>query len=205
MVLTYVPNRDSSNPLAEGFDLGSLESVAKTKKQNRDALVMSDFMAHDRHSGRYYAASLHSSARFALSELEGDNLEEVARRELFYPSVGIAADATFGGIWVTNVAAGTIEVFAPHTLAHLQTVRSGAFPRDMVLDSLRGLLHVGAYSGGEVWTYRLNPGSPRLTFAQRTRVGSLLRGIGLDASTGAIYAASACGIFAIPPPAPSGP
>ena len=204
MVLTYVPNRDSTNPLAEAFDLRSLESVARTHKESPDSLVMSDFVAHDTGSGRYYAASLYSAARFALSELDGDDLAEVGRREVFHPSVGLAADSSFGGVWVTNVAAGTVDVYAPHTLEHLQTVRSGAFPRDMVLDRGRGLLHVGAYSGGEVWTYALEPKRPQLHLLRRTPVGSLLRGIGIDEGTGTVYAASACGIFAIPTPSRAG-
>ena len=199
LVMSYVPNREPSNPLAQGFDLETLRPVAATPKPGQ-RLEMSDFIALDPASGRYYVPAFYGSLRFALYELEGDGLRIVGRREQFHASIGLAADGRRGAVWVTNVLAGSIVTYAPGSFDVRGSVRTGAFPRDLLVDRRRGLLHVAEYSGGHVRTFRMEPEGPGLELVRAVPVGSLLRGIGLDPSTGSVYAASGCGVFEIAAP-----
>ncbi len=188
LLLSYVPNRQPTNPTAEAFDLDTLQSVAAA---SGSGLRMSDFITVDPASGHAFLGLFHGGLRFALIELDRE-LKEVRREETFAPAIGLAADGDL--LWVTNPLAGTVEV--RRGLELVQTVDAGAFPRDLVLDRDRDLLHVAAYSSGDVHTYWIDEDG-RLSEVRRARVGSLLRGIGLDAATGALYAASGCGVFEV--------
>ena len=199
LVMSYVPNAEPDNPLAQAFDLASLRPAAATPKPGR-RMEMADFIALDPSTGRYYVPAFYGSLRFALYELEGEGLQVMGRREQFHASIGLAADGGRGAVWVTNVLAGAIVTYEPGTLRPLGSVRTGAFPRDLLVDRPRGLLHVAEYSGGSVRTYRMEEGGPGLDLVQSVPVGSLLRGIGLHPATGAVYAASGCGVFEIAAP-----
>jgi len=191
LVMSYVPNREPTNPLAQAFDLDTLRPAAATPKP-APVLEMADFIAFDRSADRFYVPAFYGAARFALYELD-DRLQVVRARESFHPSIGVAAEA--GTVWLTNPLAGTIDVLRDLEVVH--TVDAGTFPRDLLVDPVRRRLHVGAYSSGEVHSYDIaEDGS--LAHAGATRVGSLLRGIGLDPRTGDVYAASGCGVFRVP-------
>ena len=56
-------------------------------------------------------------------------------------------------------------------------------------------VYVGNYSSGTVVEFDVSTPVPKAVRA--VEVGPLLRGIGIHEPTGAVYAASACGVFAV--------
>ncbi len=196
LALSYVPNRQPDNPLAEVFDLDSLEPSTRTAKPVK-RLEMADYLVVDPPTGNLLVPGYFDFVRFALVELKGDELTVVRRRETFHPTVGLAVDVTAQRIYVTNVLRGTVDVLDRDTLEPLAVLASPGFPRDVAWDESRGRLHVGGYADGVVRTYERTPDG--LQLIEEVRTGSLLRGLGLDARTGTVYAASGCGVFAIPP------
>ncbi len=201
LVLTYVPNRHGDNPLVEAFDLPSLAPVQRTGRTGSGP-EMADYIALDPDSGLYYVPVFVDSGRFNLVEIDGQTGAVLRRKETFHPTVGIAADHRAMRIYATNVTAGTLDVYDMATLERVQRVPAGVFPRDLVFDRDRGLLYVGGYADGAVWTFDVS--RQRVEPLGHVQVGSLLRGVGLDESTGRVFAASACGVFEVPTAATRG-
>ena len=197
LVLSYVPNREATNPLIEAFDLQGLGSVAVADGGSGPALFdMADYAAVDAPAGRYWVPAFSDLVRFALVEIGADDGRVLRRRETFHPSVGLAADGASGRLYLTNSTAGTLEVVATEDLSVRQRLPAGAFPRDLVFDRERARLHVGSYGDGRVTTYDVDGAQVRIT--GEARVGPLLRGLGLDPVTGRVFAAPGCGVFEIP-------
>lgn len=189
LVLTYVPNRGARNPLIEAIRLDNLRAEGPRKPGPR--LEMADFVAFDEVADRFYVPAVVGRRGFVLNEYDGA-LQVTRSRVQFHPSVGVAGDA--GVLWLTNPLGGTLEVL--NDLEVIQTLDAGTFPRDLLVDSERRRLYVGAYSSGEVHAFDIGKDGT-LTVASATSVGSLLRGIGLDPRTGDVYAASGCGVLRV--------
>ena len=197
LAMTYVPNREGGNPLIEVFDLDSLESEGASRATGR-MMQMADFVETDRGSGRHYAPTLYDFLRFAVIEVN-PGLELGRHRETFHPVIGLAADPLDARLYLTNPLAGVMEVLDLNTWEIIQTVQVGRFPRDVAYDAQRKLLYVANYGDGVVVTFSTEGG--QLEEIGRTQVGWLLRGIGVDESSGRVVAASACGVFEIRPAA----
>lgn len=195
LVLTWVPNRQGDNPLLSSFSLGSLTRTHRTGGTGSGP-EMADYVAVDPVTGNYWVPDFLDFWRFALVEVDGDTGRVLRRQETFHPTVGIAADSAAGLLYATNSTAGTLDVYSLATLERVQRLPAGRFPRDLVLDRTRRRLHVAGYADGTVSSFAIEDG--RLSPIGATRVGSLLRGVGLDPTTGAVFAASGCGVFAIP-------
>lgn len=200
LVLTYVPNRHADNPLVEAFELDGLNPVQRTGMVGTGP-QMADFLSVDPATGSYWVPEFSDFARFALVEVDGDTGEVLRRRDTFHPIVGLAAHAERGRLYVTNVTAGTLDVYDEETLEREQRLDAGLFPRDLVLDRRRELLHVAGYADGTVSTFDVS--GAEVDLVQRAWAGSLLRGIGHDPTTGRLFAASGCGLFEIPHGDPS--
>ena len=196
LILSYVPNRTADNPLLESIELDSLSVAGRTPTRTA-RLQMADFAAVDPSSGNYYVPAFFDSLRFQLVEVDGDTLSIRRKRETYFPSVGLAADGAADRIYLTNVMAGSIVALSQEDLSIQQALPAGRFPRDLVLDRARDRLVVAGYGDGVVRAYSTKEG--RLRALQEVRVGPLLRGLGLNPETGAVYAASACGVFDLSP------
>jgi hypothetical protein len=194
LVLTYVPNREASNPLLEAFDLMAATSVVSDPPDRLGLFAMADYVAVDPGSGRYYAPAFFDLLRFAVIAIDGDDGRTLRRRETFHPSIGVAADGE--RVYLTNATASTLDVLDAEDLTLLQRVPAGAFPRDLVFDRERDRLHVAGYGDGEVRTYDVSEDPVRSLGS--VHVGPLLRGLGLDPVTGRVFGASGCGVFEIP-------
>lgn len=192
LVLSYVPNWNSNNPLLEVWDTDS--GVATSRTPNPSYRVqMADYVALDSGSGNYWVPAMVDLLRFTVVEVAGEGLRPLRRLDPLHPSVGMAADSARDRILLTNPVAGTLELWRLSTLEHLQSVRVGRFPRDLEYDAGRGLVHVAAYGDGRATTLRLDGG--RLDVVRRTSVGPLFRGLGLDRDSGRLFAATGCGVF----------
>jgi hypothetical protein len=198
LVLTYVPNRDATNPIVETLSLDD-DRWTRTRKP-RPRLEMSDFIAADSRTGRYLVPAFFDHVRFALVEVDGDTMAVRRWRETAFPSVGLAADGREARLYLTNVLGGDVVVVDMASMAPLHVLPAGAFPRDLVWDRERRHLWVANYGDGTVMDWDLRGAVPKE--GGRHAVGPLLRGLGLDPTTGRVFAASACGVFEIPGGAP---
>jgi hypothetical protein len=197
LVVTYVPNRETVNPLIEAFALDGLESaVVGGDTRTRGLFDMADYAAVDPSSGLYFVPAFFDLVRFALVEFQGDDGTVRRRRETFHPTIGIAAHGERGRIYLTNATAGTLEVLATSDLLLRSRLPAGALPRDLVFDRKRERLYVAGYGDGLVTTYDVS--GHTVERLGTVSVGSLLRGLGLDPVSGRVFGASGCGIFEIP-------
>lgn len=196
LVLSYVPNRSGGNPLAEVYDLDTLQAQRATATGGRK-MQMADFVTTDVASGRIYVPALFDFARFAVVEVDGDSMEHTRHKELFHPAIGVAVDAKTQRLFVTNPIAGRLDVYDLASWRRTQSLRTGPFPRDVVFDAERQRLWVADYGDGAVIAY--DTAGASVVETRRAHVGSLLRGVGIDPSTGVAYAASGCGVFEVAP------
>ena len=193
MALTYVPNREGGNPVVEVFDIDSGRSLGRAQGTNR-RMQMADFVATDEGTGAHYAPTLFDFVRFGIIEVDPE-LGLSRHLETFHPVIGLAADPGARRLYLTNPLGGTMEVLDLDTWEVVQTVRVGLFPRDVAYDRQRGLLHVANYGDGDVVTFSTEGGV--LDERRRVPVGGLLRGVGVDPTTGVVVAASGCGVFEV--------
>jgi hypothetical protein len=196
LVVTFVPNRRSTNPLLGAYKLSDGGLALGTPPAARGLFEMADYVSVDAFSGAYYAPSFFDLARFALVEVDGSTGRTLRRRETFHPTVGVAADGERGRIYLTNATASTLEVRSTTDLGLLQRLPTGAFPRDVVFDQARGRLYVAGYGDGVVATFDVAAAS--VTRIADVKLGPLLRGLGLDPATGRVFGASGCGVFEVP-------
>jgi hypothetical protein len=197
VVMAYVPNWKTDNPLLEVLDLVSLVPTERTPEPAR-RIQMADFVAVDALAGRYYVPALLDLLRFAVVEVDAEGLQPLRTLETFHASVGIAADARRDRLWLTNPVAGTVEAWRLSDGVRVASVPAGRFPRDLEYDAPRGRLHVGAYGDGRVFSWQVG-GEAELELLQADEAGPLLRGIGLDPVSGRLFAASGCGVYELPP------
>ena len=197
LILAYVPNRQADNPLVEVFDLDSMTSLGSFSRPG-GRLEMADFAAVHGRDGRYYVPAWYDSVRFVLVELEGAAGRVLRQRETAFPSIGLAVDEAGDRLLLTSSLAGAVQVIDLSDLSTTQVLRTGRFPRDLVLDRQRSRLYVGAYADGVVTAFSLS--GPRVEPLHQVSVGPLLRGLGLDPRTGQVYAASGCGVFEVAGP-----
>jgi len=200
VVMAYVPNWKTDNPLLEVIDLATLSPTGRTPEPRR-RIQMADFVAVDEAAGRYYVPALLDLLRFAVVEIDADTLEPLRTLDTFHATVGIAADQRRDRLWLTNPIAGTVEAWRLSDGTRVGSVPAGRFPRDLEYDAARGRLHVGSYGDGRVFTWQLG-GDAEFTVLQDEPVGPLLRGIGQDPRTGRLFAASGCGVYELPPLGP---
>ncbi len=194
LVLSYVPNRDATNPLVETI---SLETDQRTHTpKSRPRLEMADFITADPRTRRYIVPAFFDHIRFALVEVDGDTMAVRRWRETAFPTVGLAADGLEPQLFATNVVGGKVAVIDMASLSARQVLSAGAFPRDLVWDRARRRLWVANYGDGTVMDWDLR--GPVAQPGGRHAVGPLLRGLGLNPGTGQVFAASACGVFEIP-------
>ena len=191
LILTYVPNRAGGNPMVEAFDARTLESRGQTPRERRG--LMSDFVTGD--GVVIVVPTLFDWFRFGLSEIDPSTLQRTRHKELFHPSIGVAIDGE--RLFVTNNVAGTVDVYDHATLTRTHRLRSGEFPRDVALDPERGVLWVANYGEGTVVAFATR-GEPREL--ARIPVGGLLRGVGVDSTTGKAYSAGGCGVYELSSP-----
>jgi hypothetical protein len=196
LVLSYVPNRAGGNPLAEVFDLDTLEPLRATSTGGRK-MQMADFVTGDPLSERLYVPALFDFARFAVVEIDAATMAHTRHLELFHPAIGVAVDPEARRLFVTNPIAGRLDVYSLDTWTRTQSLRTGAFPRDVAFDPARRRLWVADYGDGAVIAYRTD--GAEVAETSRAHVGALLRGVGIDPSTGLAYAASGCGVFEVAP------
>lgn len=195
LVLSYVPNRDATNALAQAFSVHDLLAVAATRK-DRPRLEMADFIAFDPTTGNLWVPAFYDFARFALVEVDGTTLAPRRFVETGFPTVGLASDAATGRIFATNVAGNEIVVFDHETLEVRERLPAGAFPRDLVYDRARERLFVAGYGDGFV--HRFSTAGGKVEALDTIEVGPLLRGVGLEPETGRVLAASACAVVELP-------
>ena len=192
MVLTYVPNRVSDNPLFETFDLDSFSSTGSYTRYG-SRLEMSDFAAVDPDTGHWYVPAYYDAVRFVLVEFDVKTGLISRQRETAFGSIGLATEA--GRLYLTSSLAGGLYVFDLEDLSVSQVLPAGRFPRDLVLDRERHRLYVGGYADGIVRAW--STAGPELEPLFEVRVGSLLRGLGLEPESGRVFAASGCGLFEV--------
>ena len=192
LVLTYVPNRNSDNPLFETFDLDGLSSTGSFTRYGA-RLEMSDFAAIDPDTGHWYVPAYYDAVRFVLVEFDDRTGLVRRQRETAFGSIGLAADR--GRLYLTSSLAGGLYVFDLADLSIVQVLPAGRFPRDLVLDRQRQRLYVGGYADGVVYAW--STAGEELEPLYQVEVGSLLRGLGLEPETGRVYAASGCGLFEV--------
>jgi hypothetical protein len=199
VVVSYVPNFRSDNPLLEAFSTSAPYEGQRTTT-SVGALQMADFVAGDPHGDSYFVPALADLVRFPLVEIDAETLALRRVVPMFHPAIGLAVDVERGWLFLTNPLAGTVETLDLGTLSILDTVYVGRFPRDVEYDRARGILHVAAYGTGQVTSLRVGgPGERPLEVARRVPTGRILRGIGVDPNDGRVYAASGCGVFELPP------
>lgn len=194
MVVTYVPNRTADNPLLEVFDLDRWTSLGQAGRPP-GRLEMADFAATGQVSGRFYVPAMYDSMRFVLAEFDGSPARLARQVETGAPSIGLAVDEARGKLYLTSALGSRVLVLDLADLAVVQVVRSGRFPRDVVFDRERSRLYAGGYADGVVTAFDVGEGGLAPVFS--VEVGSLLRGLGLDAASGRVYAASGCGVFEV--------
>jgi hypothetical protein len=192
MVLTYVPNRVSDNPLFETFDLDSFSRLASYTRYG-SRLEMSDFAAVDPDTGHWYVPAYYDAVRFVLVEFDVKTGLISRQRETAFGSIGLATEA--GRLYLTSSLAGGLYVYDLADLSVTQVLPAGRFPRDLVLDRARHRLYVGGYADGIVRAWSTD--GPELEPLFEVQVGSLLRGLGLEPETGRVFAASGCGLFEV--------
>lgn len=183
---------NAEQPLAHPIDLDTLEG-SRGFSMGPDIEEMSEFVKVHPTTGDYYVPGYFNLVRFALVEIDGDTLQLKRRRETFHPTIAVGFDGP--SVFVTNSLGGTLDVYDLGTLERVAAVKSGAFPRDLVVDREAERVYVGNYSSGTVVEFDVSAQTP---VAVRTvEVGPLLRGIGIHEASGAVYAASACGVFEV--------
>lgn len=186
--------REVEQPLVQTIGLDTLEAGSGWS-MGADVEEMSEFVKVHPGTGDYYVPGYFNLVRFALVEVDGDTLQLKRRRETFHPTIGLGFDKSGMRMYVTNSLGGTLDVYDLETFERAATVRSGAFPRDLVADREGERVYVGNYSSGTVVEFDISGDVP--VRVREVVVGPLLRGIGLHEPTGAVYAASACGIFEV--------
>ena len=196
LVLSYVPNRAGGNPLAEVYDLDTLQPLAATTTGGRK-MQMADFVTGDPSTERIYVPALFDFARFAIVEIDARTMSHTRHLELFHPAIGVAVDAASRRLFVTNPIAGRLDVYSLDSWSRTQSLPTGPFPRDVAYDAQRRTLWVADYGDGAVIGFRTD--GAKVVETKRSHVGSLLRGVGLDPATGSVFAASGCGVFEVSP------
>ena len=191
-VLTYVPNRESDNPLFHTFDLDSFSPTGSFTRYG-SRLEMSDFAAVDPETGHWYVPAYYDAVRFVLVEFDQQTGLIRRQRETAFGSIGLATEA--GRLYLTSSLAGGLYVYDLEDLSVQQVLPAGRFPRDMVLDRERRRLYVGGYADGVVQAW--STAGETLEPLYQVEVGSLLRGLGLEPETGRVFAASGCGLFEV--------
>lgn len=195
VVLSYVPNRGGRNPLVDVVTLDEM-TIEEHHHSAPRGVQMSDWATVDPTSGHYWVAALVGPLNFMLTEIDGDSMKPIRRLETYFPTVGMEIDRPQRRALATNVIGGDVAAIDLDTLRIRQTVAAGAFPRDMAIDRERKRLYVAGYGDGFVHRFSLE--GPEMTSLGKVEVGPLLRGIGLDPTTGRVVAASGCGIFELP-------
>ena len=190
---------DVEQPLVHRIDLQDLRP-RDAWSMGRDVEEMSEFVTVHPVTGDYYVPGYFNLVRFALVEVDGDTLQLTRRKETFHPTIAVGFDAPGERMFVTNSLGGTLDVYDLARFERTATVRSGAFPRDLVVDGEGERVFVGNYSSGTVVEFDVSGAVPRPV--RTLTVGPLLRGIGMHEPSGAVYAASACGVFEITPGRP---
>jgi hypothetical protein len=190
--------RNIEQPLVQRIDLRSLESK-DSWSMGPDVQEMSEFVKVHPTSYDYYVPGYFDLVRFALVEVDGDTLSLKRHKDTFHPTIALGFDSSGNRMYVTNSLGGTLEQYDLDSFRRTATVRSGSFPRDLVIDPSRQRVFVGNYSEGTVVEFDISGPSP-LPLAT-TEVGPLLRGITIHPESGTVYAASSCGVFQINPDA----
>ncbi|MEE2827603.1 MAG: hypothetical protein VX498_00325 [Myxococcota bacterium] len=186
--------RGLEQPLVQTIALDSLKPV-QAMSMGPAVEEMSEFVKIHPLSGDYYVPGYFNLVRFALVEVDGTTLQLKRRKETFHPTIAVGFDASGQRMFVTNSLGGTLDEYDVETFERRATVRSGAFPRDLVVDRLGQRVYVGNYSSGTVVEFDIGGDSP--VALREVEVGPLLRGIGIHEPSGAVYAASACGVFEV--------
>lgn len=192
IVVTFVPNRTSDNPLLRVYRLDGLSPLYDSSRPGA-RLEIADYAAVDPATGRFYVPAWYDAVRFVLVEFDGDTGAVTRQRETGFGSVGLAVED--GRLYLTDSLAGGLYVLRLDDLGIEQVLPAGGFPRDVVLDRRRHRLYVGGYADGVVRSWS-TAGRDLLPLSQ-VEVGPLLRGLGLDPETGRVYAASGCGLFEV--------
>ncbi len=196
VVLSYVPNRNGGNPLVDVVDLDSMQ-IPNPREGMHNAVQMSDWATVDPGSGNYWVAALIGPLSLSLTEVSGNSLVPRRRLETYFPTVGMEVDPSRHRLLVTNVVGGDLVVIDTDNLRLRQRVSAGVFPRDVAIDRARSRMYVAGYGDGRVHRFAIDAEAVRPLGA--IEVGPLLRGVGVDPSTGRVVAASGCGIFEVPP------
>lgn len=186
--------RQVEQPLVQTIGLDSLSPV-RAWSMGPATEEMSEYVKVHPSNGNYYIPGYFNLVRFALVEVDGDTLELKRRVEMFHPTIAIGFDDSGERMFVTNSLGGTLDEYDLQTLTRTSTVASGSFPRDLVVDSSGERVFVGNYSSGTVVEFDISGGD--LVRVKEVSVGPLLRGLGIHKPSGAVYAASGCGIFEI--------
>ncbi len=197
LVVSFVPNRRSNNPLVGSYDLVSGgQRVGRVPPPQAGIFEMADYVSVDAWSGLYYTPAFFDLARFAVVESDPEDGSVRRRAETFHPSVGIAAHGERSRLYLTNSSASTLEVRTTERLDLVQRLPTGAFPRDVAFDRERDRLYVAGYGDGVVTTFDVSGAEVRAV--GEVRLGPLLRGLGVDPTTGRVFGASGCGVFEVP-------
>ena len=186
--------REVEQPLVQRIDLQSLEAK-DSWSMGPDVQEMSEFVKVHPVSHDYYVPGYFDLVRFALVEVDGETLSLKRHKDTFHPTIALGFDASGDRMYVTNSLGGTLEQYDLVSFERTATVRSGAFPRDLVVDPNRQRVFVGNYSEGTVVEFDISGPSP--VSLTTTEVGPLLRGITIHPESGIVYAASSCGVFQI--------
>lgn len=99
---------------------------------------------------------------------------------------GVAVDDAHDAVWVTATLSNCLAVYDQRTGRHLATLPGVRHPRDVALDSARGLAWCGALEEGSLVAFDLR------TYEEKRRItveGSWPAGVAVDPRSGTVYAA----------------
>jgi len=113
--------------------------------------------------------------------------------------IGLAAfnnkvEPETGLVYVTRPLRGAVAVFDAETLDFVMFLPAGYGVRDVVIDRKRNRIVCGNYFDGTVDVADLETGE----ITARHEVGSLVRGVAVDDTTGDIFVAWTCGVSRLP-------